>query len=632
VSDVFGISVSALQAFQSAINATSNNIANASTPGYDVESVNLTEALPQSDGTATVGSGVVVTGISRAYSQAAAAQLNSSQSTLGQLNALQSYTNQIDNLFGTSVGGLSTALQGFYSAWSNVANNPTSTASRQALLSQAQSVASSFQTASGQLNELNGDVNTRIAADVSQINSIASSISTLNQQIVTSTAQNGGQQPNELLDQRDQLVSNLSQLVGVTTTTDSNGGLNVFIGNGQPLVLQGQTTTLTTVPDQFNASQLEISTSALKGNSISSSITSGDLGGLLAARTQVIDPALNQLGVVATALSQTVNTQQAQGLDLNGQFGAAIFSAPAAQATASSKNTDATTASASVTNVGALTGDDYVLSYNAGAYTLTNASDGSSVAFTGNGTVANPLTAGGVSIVLSGTPAAGDQFLIQPTAAAAANFSEVLGDPSKIAAAGAVQTVASNSNTGSATISSGTVLDAANPDLLDTATITFTSPTTYSINGGANVAYTSGGNIAANGWQVQISGTPATGDVFTVESNAGSTGDNRNALAGANQQNTGVLDNGTTSITGAVSAFVTALGSQAQQIDTAQTAQTAVNTQAAANVQSVSGVNLDEEAANLLQWQQAYQAAAQALTIGNSLFTTLIDSVNGTFT
>ncbi len=132
------------------------------------------------------------------------------------------------------------------------------------------------------------------------------------------TAQNGGQAPNELVDQRDQLVSNLSQLVGISTTTDSNGALNVFVGNGQALVLQGQTTALTTVPNQFNASQLEISTSALNGNEISSSITSGDLGGLLAARTEVINPALNQLGQVATALSQTVNSQQADGLDLNG--------------------------------------------------------------------------------------------------------------------------------------------------------------------------------------------------------------------------------------------------------------------------------------------------------------------------
>ena len=634
MSDVFGISVSALQAFQNAINVTSNNVANASTPGYDRETVNLTEAIPQSNGAATVGAGVVVSGISRAFSQAAANQLNTSQSSLGQLNALQNYTNQIDNLFGTTAGGLSTALQSFYSAFSDVANNPTSTASRQALIGQAQSVASSFQNASGELNSLNTDVNSRITADVTQINSIASAISTLNQQIVVGTAQDGSQPPNELLDQRDQLVSNLSQLVGVSTTTDADGALNVFVGNGQPLVLQGQTTALTTVPNQFNASQLEISTATSNGNSISSNITSGDLGGLLAARTQVIDPALNQLGQIATALSQTVNSQQAQGLDLSGNLGANIFSVGTPLATASSRNTDAVTASVSVNanGLGALTSDNYILSFQGGAPTLTDTTTGVSATPAGAGTVASPYTSAGISIVLSGAPANGDQFLIQPTATAAATLTVVLSNPSQIAAAGAIKTTAAGTNTGAATISAGTVLNSADPNLLQPVTIQFTSPTTYSVNGGAGVAYTSGGNIDVNGWEVQISGAPASGDSFTVTSNAGGTGDNRNALAAANQQNVGVLQNGTTSITGGVSALITGLGSQAQQINTAQTAQAAVNAQALTSVQSTSGVNLDEEAASLLQWQQAYQASAQALTIGNSLFTTLIDSVNGTFT
>ena len=632
MSDVFGISVSALQAFQNAINVTSNNVANASTPGYDRETVNLTEAIPQSNGTATVGAGVVVAGISRAYSQAAANQLNASQSSLGQLNALQNYSTQIDNLFGTTVGGLSTTLQGFYSAFSDVANNPTSTASRQALLGQAQNVAASFQNASGDLSSLNTDVNSRITADVQQINSIASAISTLNQQIVVATAQGGNQPPNELLDQRDKLVSNLSQLVGVSTTTEGDGSLNVFVGNGQPLVLQGQTTPLTTVQNQFNASQLEIGTS--QGSQISSDITSGDLGGLLAARSQVINPALNQLGQIATALSQTVNSQQSDGLDLSGNLGANIFSVGAPVATASSKNTDAVTATLSVNpnGLGALTADNYLLTFKAGAPTLTDTTTGVSVTPAGAGTVASPYTANGVSIVLSGAPAAGDQFLIQPTATAAASLSVVLTDPSKIAAAGAIATAAAGTNTGAATISSGTVLNSDNPSLLQPVTIQFTTPpTTYSVNGGPGVAFINGGNIDVNGWQVQISGTPANGDVFTVSSNAGGTGDNRNALAAANLQNVGVLQNGTTSITAGVSTLITGIGSQAQQINTSQTAQAAVNSQAQSSVQSITGVNLDEEAASLLQWQQAYQAAAQALTIGNTLFTTLIDSVNGTY-
>jgi flagellar hook-associated protein 1 len=628
LSDIFGISVSALQAFQAAISVASNNIANANTPGYARESINLGSAIPQSNGSMSVGAGVVVNGISRTFSQTVANQLNASQSALGQLNAMQSYSSQIDNLVGTTAGGLSTGLQNFYSAWSDVANSPSSSATRQALLGKAQSVASSLQNTSAQLNALNTSINSGITADVQQINTLGASISKLNSQIVISTAQAGGQPPNDLIDQRDQLVSNLSQLTGVSTTLDSNGALNVFVGNGQPLVLQGNTTTLTTVPNQFDASQLEISTSTSNGNPISSQITSGDLGGLLAARTQVVNPAKNQLGQIATALSATVNSQQNAGLDLSGQKGVNLFAVGGPQATASSQNTDGTTAAVSVANVGALTASNYILAYKGGAYSLTNTTDGSVVPMGGSGTTTSPFTAAGLSIVLSSpTPAAGDQFLIQPTAQAAGTFNVVLSNPSQIAAAGAVQATAAGGNIGTATISSGTVVDATNPNLLATTTLNFTSPTTYSINGAGSFTLPASGTISQNGWQVQISGAPATGDSFTVKSNAGGTGDNRNALALANQQSLPVLDNGTVSVNGAVSALITGVGSQAQQINTAQTAQTAVNTQAANNQQSVSGVNLDEEAAKLLQWQQSYQAAAKALQIGSTLFQSLLTAV-----
>jgi flagellar hook-associated protein 1 len=631
LSSIFGIDLSALQAFQQAIEVTSNNVANASTPGYDEESIELDTALPQNAGGFAIGSGVDVAGVQRAYSQAAATQLNTSQSTLSQLTSLQNYTSQIDNLFGTTAGGLTTALQSYYSGWSAVADDPTSTPAREALLGNASALAANLNSTSSQLQEMNSDVNTRITADVNQINSIGTQISTLNTQIAQNTG--SGQAPNQLLDQRDQLVSNLSQLVGVTTTSNTDGSINVYLGNGQPLVLDQNTYQLSTVPNQFNASQLEVASTASDGASISSSITSGDLGGLLSARTQAIDPALNQLGQIATAIAQSANTQQASGLDLDGQLGSALFSVGAPVATASSANADATTASATISSIGALTSDNYLLSYQGGTYTLTDATTGANVALTGAGTSTSPLTASsvGLSIVLSGTPASGDQFLIQPTAQAAATIGVALTDPSGLAAAGAIQTSASDANAGSATIGAGTVLDAANPALLNTTTIQFLTPTTYSVNGAGSFAYTSGGNVDLNGWQVQITGTPAAGDTFTVQSNAGGTGDNTNALAAANQQTTGVLSNGTISLSGAVGALISGAGALAQQVNTAQTAQTAVNTQATTNVQSISGVNLDEEAANLMQWQQAYQASAQALSVANGLFTTFMDSINGTF-
>jgi flagellar hook-associated protein 1 FlgK len=623
VSNIFGIDISALQAFQQAIEVTSNNVANASTPGYDVQSIDLVTTQPQDSGGVEVGAGVSVGGVTRAYSQTAANQLNTSQSSLGQLNALQNYTSQIDNLFGTSAAGLTSALQNYYSGWSAVSDNPTSAAARQALLGDASALAQNLNTTSTQLNNLNTDVNTRITSDVQQINSLSTQIAKLNQQIANGSGV--GQAPNALLDQRDQLVSSLSQIAGVTTTSNSDGSINVFVGNGQPLVLDSTSYSLGTAPNQFNASQLEVANS--NGNPISSSITSGDLGGLLAARTQAIDPALNQLGQIATAVATSANTQQAAGLDLNGQLGSALFSIGAPVANASINNKSAVSASVSITNIGALTADNYVLSYAAGAYSLTDQTTGANVAVTGAGTVASPLTANGLSIVLSGTPASGDQYLIQPTAQAAGTLSVALSNASGLAAAGAVQTSAADTNTGTATISAGTVTNAANPNLLSTVTIAFTSPTTYTINGAGSFTYTSGGSITDNGWQTTISGTPAAGDTFTVQSNAGGTGDNTNALAFVNQQSQGYLSNGTESVSGAVSALISGAGAQAQQVNTAQTAQTAVNTQAQTNVQSVTGVNLDEEAANLMQWQQSYQAAAQALSVANGLFSNLLDAV-----
>jgi flagellar hook-associated protein 1 FlgK len=302
-----------------------------------------------------------------------------------------------------------------------------------------------------------------------------------------------------------------------------------------------------------------------------------------------------------------------------------LFSVGAPVATASSKNTDSVSATVTVANLSTLTTSNYVLSYASGSPALTNASDGTTVPFTVSG---NTLSAAGMSIVLSGAPATGDRFLIQPTTQAAGSFSALSVQPSQVAAAGiSLATAATAGNAGTATIGAGTVVTPANANLLNPATIRFTNPTTYSINGAGAYTYTAGSAISQNGWQVTISGTPATGDSFTVAGNAGATGDNTNALASANQQTSPVLDNGTVSITNAVSGLITGIGSQAQQINTAQTAQNAVNTQAIANQQSVSGVDLNEEAANLLQWQQAYGAAAKALQIGNSLFQSLLTAV-----
>jgi flagellar hook-associated protein 1 FlgK len=626
VADFFGISTSALQAFQTGITVTGNNIANASTPGYSRQTVDLTTRTPQFFGNAWLGSGVDVAGVQRSFNQASANQLTNSQSALGQLNALKTYSDQLDNLFGTTAGGIASAVQGFFGAASDVANDPTSTAARQALLGQAQTLTNTFQNTSAQLDAANSDINGRLSADVAQINSYAQSIAKLNDQII----QGGslpGQAPNDLLDQRQQLINQLSNLTGLTTTTADNGAINVFVGNGQGLVLQGQANTLATIPDSFDPTRLQVGFTGPGGNTVGVPLTGGELGGLLAARTQLVDPIRNQLGQLATGIAQTVNQQQGLGIDLNGALGKNLFSFTGPQASASSRNTGSASVSVALSNVGALTADSYTLTYSGGAYTLTRLSDGSTVATTGAGTVASPLNADGLNLVLSGTPANGDQFLIQPTAAAAGSIAVALTDTSQIAAAGAVRTSAAGSNSGTGSISAGTVIDATNPNLFSTTTLTFTSAATYSVNGAGSFAFTPDANINLNGWQVQISGAPAAGDSFTVQRNGGGTGDNRNALAIASIQNQNVLSGGTVSVNGALSSLVTNVGIKAQQTNVAQTAQAAINTQAQQRVQSESGVNLDEEAAKLLQWQQAYQAAAQALKIGSSLFQSLLAAV-----
>ena len=628
MSDVFGISVSALQAFQRAITVTGNNIANASTPGYSRQSVDLSSRPPQFYGNGWVGSGVDVVTVRRAFDQAAVNQLNTSQSSLGQLDAYKTYTDQLDNLFSTTGGGITAATTGFFSAVSDVANDPTSTAARQALLGQSQTLANTFQNASSQIDAINQDINTRLSADVAQINSYAQSIAQLNDRIVGSGGSAQAQAPNDLLDQRDQLITELSKLTALTTTTDANGAVNVYVGNGQGLVLQGDINQLTTVSSEYDATRLEVAFAGSgTGNNISSLLTGGDVGGLLAARTQLIDPVRNQLGQLATSIARTVNTQQGFGVDLNGALGKNLFSFSGPQTVASNGNTGGASVAASLSSLGALTAENYPLTYTAGAYTLKRVSDGAVVPTTGAGTVASPLTADGLNLVITGAPANGDRFLIQPTANAAGTLNVALTITSQIAAAGAVRTSAANSNAGSGGISSGTVLDPSDANLFTTTTLTFTSATTYSVNGAGSFAYTPGGNINLKGWQVQISGAPAVGDTFTIQKNSGGSGDNRNALALATIQNQGVLSNGTVSVTGALSSLVTGVGTQAQQTKFAQAAQTAINTQAQQRVQSESGVNLDEEAASLLQWQQAYQAAAQALKIGSSLFQSLLSAV-----
>jgi len=300
------------------------------------------------------------------------------------------------------------------------------------------------------------------------------------------------------------------------------------------------------------------------------------------------------------------------------------------QVSNSSFNTGTAQVTATISDVSALTPDDYTLTNNGGTWQLYDQTQQHAVVLGGgDGSAGNPFTADGLSIVVSGAASAGDSYLIQPTNQAAAGFSVLLSSPSQVAAASAVQANASTTNTGTGTIAAATVTDPTNPGLMTPTSIVFSSPTQYQINGtGPSFTYTPGAAIsAATGWTTSISGTPAAGDTFTVSSNVGNAGDNSNLFAMIDGLKANSLNGGTTSLIGAANTLVAEVGAQTQQAQANAQAQQAVNTSATNAVNSTSGVNLDEEAANMVKYQQAYQACAQMIQTSGLMFTSLITAI-----
>lgn len=640
MADIMNTAVSGLIAFQRALAVTGNNVANASTAGYSRQTVNLADRAPDATAGVFIGNGVDVNSVTRAYDQFAVSQLRSATGLLGQQNSFLSTANQVDNLLSGPANGISAGITSFFNAWQTLASDPSSVSNRQQVLSQTQGLAASISQTASQLDTLQGNINSQLQATVARINTIASSIATLNDRIAAATAQSGGQQPNDLLDQRDQLVTQLSSLVSVRTNTEQDGTVDVFVGNGQALVVRNQSTALATTASAYDAQQLEVAYGTGAGQQvITNAISGGELGGLLQATSQLIEPSLNALGQLATAIAGQVNVQQQVGLDQNGQLGKPLLKVALPQVFADATNAGTGALAATAVNIGTLTTNDYLLRYQGGTWTATVSGSGQPATVTGAGTAASPLVVGGVSLVLAGAPSNGDTFLVKPTAQAARTLAAAFTDPRLVAAATPVQSAAALGNVGNATIGPATVQTSApvsstplplNAALLSTASIVFQNPpTTYSINGGAPQAYTSGQAIAANGWAVTITGVPAAGDTFTVGANTNGTGDNGNALAMAQLQSQGVLVGGTIGISAGYASLVGVVGTATQQANVAQAAQQAVVNQAQQTVSSVSGVNLDEEAANMLRWQQAYSAAAKLVATADAMFQTLLTAIHG---
>jgi flagellar hook-associated protein 1 FlgK len=625
MADFLRTGVSGLLAFQRALDTTSHNIANVSTDGYSRQRTLIGTRPAQGYGNGWIGQGANVQTTQRVYDQFVAMQTRTTASSLQHLDIYASNAERLSNMFGDSSTGLSASLQNFVNAFQSVANSPASTPSRQVLLSEANTLQQRLKSFDSRLEDIGNEINTRLKGEVGEVNTLAEGIARLNNEIMSATARTGGQPPNDLLDQRDRLLDQLSEKVSVNVVTQDGGTVNVFVGSGQPLVLGGNVNKLTTVQDPYDSSRLTIALQT-PGSSvdISRNISGGVLGGLMDFRTEQLDPAKNALGRIAVALSDVVNSQHHEGIDLSGQLGGDLFAVGDAEGLASSLNSGSGSVSVTRTDVGALTGRDYVLEMTGGGWELRDSLTGASVPMTGTGTAGDPFVVDGLAIEVGGTADTGDSFLIRPTSGAIADMRVLISDPSKIAAAAPIRSAADTGNSGSGAISAGEVLDRTNAQLRAPVTIEFTSATTYSINGAGSFTYTDGGNIDVNGWRVQITGNPAAGDTFTVSDNTSGSGDNRNALALADALKSPVLNNGTTSLGSAVGEFVGGIGVATRQAQVNRDAQNTVYEESLAAKDAVSGVNLDEEAANLLKYQQAYQAAAQLIRVADTMFQTLL--------
>jgi len=629
MSDIFSIGLSGIRAAQAGISTASNNIANASTPGYNRQQAVQAEATSQSLGGSYIGQGVDVSSVKRIYSQFLTLDVQQAQSQSSQLDSWYSQIQQINNVLADSNAGLAPAIQDFFTSVNAVSSDPTSTPARQAMLSSGTSLQDRFQSLDQTLQQLGSGVNSQIQSTVSTINSYATQIASLNNSIAKSESSTVGAQANDLRDQRDQLVTDLNKLVQANVVQQSNGDYNVFIGNGQSLVVGGQVSTLSAVQSSTDPTRLEVAYTGPAGTTTlpESSFTGGQLGGLLSFRSQTLDTTRNEIGRIAIGLASSFNAQHELGQDQTGNLGSAFFTQAQPAVNTATTNTGNAVIAATISDASALTTSDYsvVLDPNTANWVVTRLSDNKTF-------VGLPQTIDGVDFsVASGTANNWDHFLVKPTVNGANGISVAISDPAKIAAASPIRSDAPVANTGTGKIGAPTVNSPPPPNanLQSPVTISFTSPSTYSVTGtgvppGTTGTYTSGADITYNGWTVQISGAPATNDTFTVGPNTNGTGDNQNALALANLQNKNTLAGGTTTYSGAYGQLVSDIGNKTRELQVTNAAQTQVLANATQTQQSYSGVNLDEEAASLMQYQQAYQASAKVIQIASQLFQSIL--------
>ncbi|CAK9890554.1 flagellar hook-associated protein FlgK [Pseudomonas fluorescens] len=678
MASLINIGLSGASNAQSGMHTTGNNITNVDTAGYSRQQ-NIQSAKGSiREGHVFIGTGTTLADVRRVYNNFLENQLRTTTSLSSDSSAYMSQIGPIDKLLSDKDTGITGALKSFFSSLQNAAAKPTEDASRQLLLTSAQALSKRFNTIASQLNQQNSNLNGNLSSMATQVNNLTSAIAQYNDQISRVSVVQGS--PNDLLDKRNEAVRQLSELVGVDVT-EREGNLDVYLKNGQSLVLGTSTNTLSTVasptdPTRMNL-QLNRGTTQID---ITASVTGGEIGGLLRYRTDVLDPSLNELGRVALVVADQINSQLSQGIDKNGNFGASMFndinsaalisqrSIAKAGNSAGSGNLDVT-----IKNTGKLSTSDYQVTFtSATGYSVKKLPEGTDMGtFDLNDNP--PKVIDGFSLNLNGGPVqAGDSFKITPTRGAASSIDTVLTDPKRIALAAPLNATSGAGNQGTGIIgqpnltSKLDIYDSAQRLALENGLkystpvkLVFgdekTVPQTYTVHNAKGDPIASGTIIPgqenklqinvpivdANGnavtpaatysFDMTVAGAPKAGDNYTVALTGAGSADNRNAQAVIDLQTKQTIDLGDNgrgvSFTDAYGKLVENIGGKTAQAKLDGDATGALQKSASEASNSVSGVDLDEETGNLIKYQQYYTASSQIIKIAQETFSTLINSL-----
>jgi flagellar hook-associated protein 1 len=668
VSDLLRIAVSGLVANQGSLNTTGHNIANVGVEGYSRQRVELDTRVPQLRGGAYFGSGVNIETVGRFVNEFVTSQLRSDSSSYNAADTLRFYTEQLDNLFGSASSGLSGGLNDLFGALQTAADDPISIASRQVVIGEASDLTRQFNTVYQRLDDINASLNTQLSSLAKDMSALAANIASLNTRIETAIGASGAaDQPNDLLDQRDQALLQLAAIADISTIREGNS-INVFLGKGQALVVGPIVNPVIAVPGRFDPARSELAI-VVSGETrpFVGDITGGKVGGLLDFRARVLDQAYNQMGRVAIGLAADMNAQHQLGMDLEGDLGGLLFNdpngglSPTLRARAAADNDPLSTGvvMVKIDDPALLTTSGYQLDIlSGGAWRLYRIQDAQVV---GTGaSLSDPLIAiDGFSLNLN-LPAAnfvaGDSFLIEPTRRGARDIGLAITRPEDLALAQPVRAAPLGGNLGSAGIAVTEVFDTSLPLFSTTAgalapplLLRFSSATSFDVLDNSDPAnpvdlvppvtglsYSPGvSNVLFStdplagdyfGFQLRMDGNPAAGDRFALSYNTGGVSDNRNARALAGLQTADTLDNGRVSYEGAVRSLVGFIGVETRSARTETSSAELVLNQTRASRDQYSGVNLDEEAANLVRFEQAYQAMAQVIATARLLMDTILEA------